>query len=216
MVGLLEDEGFLEKFESKKSPHLKHIILIKGEAPGGILCWSSVVERGREMYAASAEDFVSSWKAVGPEDTISLIYTSGTTGPPKGVVYSHYNISWTLESIGRFWSLFDQTLVSYLPLAHVSERFTSQWGGIYFGQEVWFCPDINQLLPYLVAARPTEFVGVPRVWEKLMAGLQAGVAAEPREAKRPMAQGAMSAAISAHPLRHEGKPAPGELASVGQ
>src|SRR5258708_1539842 len=166
------------------------------------------------MYAASPEDCVSSWKAVGPEDTISLIYTSGTTGPPKGVVYSHYNIAWTLESIGRFWSLFDQTLVSYLPLAHVSERFTSQWGGIYFGQEVWFCPDINQLLPYLVAARPTEFVGVPRVWEKLMAGLRAGGAAERDEAKRQMAQGAMSAAISAYRLRHEGKPVPDELASV--
>ena len=215
-VAFLEDEGFLEKFQSIRAstPHLKHIILIKGEAPEGVLSWSSLVARGREMYERSPGDFVSSWKAVGPEDTISLIYTSGTTGPPKGVVYSHYNIAWTLESIGRFWSLVDQTLVSYLPLAHVSERFTSQWGGIFFGHEVWFCPDINQLLPSLVAARPTEFVGVPRVWEKLMAGLQAGIAAEPDEAKRQLAQGALSAAVSAYRLRHEGKPVPEELASV--
>src|SRR5258708_16925429 len=117
--------------------------------------------------------------------------------------------------MGSCWSLFEQPVVRFLPLAHVSERFTSQWGGIYFGQEVWFCPDINQLLPYLVAARPTEFVGVPRVWEKLMAGLQAGGAAEPDEAKRQMAQGAMSAAISAHPLRPGGKPVPDHLPSVG-
>src|SRR5258708_16297678 len=116
--------------------------------------------------------------------------------------------------MGSCWSLFEQPVVRFLPLAHVSERFTSQWGGIYFGQEVWFCPDINQLLPYLVAARPTEFVGVPRVWEKLMAGLQAGGAAEPDEAKRQMAQGAMSAAISAYPLRHAGKPRPHQPASV--
>jgi long-chain acyl-CoA synthetase len=215
-VAFLEDAGFLEKFQSIRAstPHLKHIILIKGEAPEGVLSWSSLVTRGRAMYEQSPGDFDASWKAVGPEDTISLIYTSGTTGPPKGVVYSHYNIAWTLESIGRFWSLVDQTLVSYLPLAHVSERFTSQWGGIFFGHEVWFCPDINQLLPYLVEARPTEFVGVPRVWEKLMAGIQAGVAAEPDEAKRQMAQGAMAAAISAYRLRHEGKPVPEELASV--
>jgi long-chain acyl-CoA synthetase len=215
-VAFVEDEGYLEKFQSIRSstPHLKRIVLIKGDAPEGVRSWSSLVASGREMYARSPADFVSSWKAVGPEDTISLIYTSGTTGPPKGVVYSHNNIAWTLESIGRFWALVDQTLVSYLPLAHVAERFTSQWGGIFFGHEVWLCPDVNQLLPYLVAARPTEFVGVPRVWEKLMAGLQAGVAAEPDEAKRQMAQGALSAAVSAYRLRHEGKRVPEELASA--
>ena len=56
---------------------------------------------------------------------MSLIYTSGTTGPPKGVVYSHNNILWTLESVQRFWAIEPQVLVSYLPLAHVAERFTS-------------------------------------------------------------------------------------------
>jgi long-chain acyl-CoA synthetase len=179
-----------------------------------VLSWDALVAKGRELYAKSPSDFVSSWKAVGPEDTISLIYTSGTTGPPKGVVYSHNNITWTLESIGRFWELVDQKLVSYLPLAHVAERFTSQWGGIFFGHEVWLCPDVNLLLPYLVEARPTEFVGVPRVWEKLMAGLQAGIAAEPDEARRQMAQGALAAAISVYRLQREGKPVPEELAAV--
>ena len=215
-VAFVEDEGYLEKFQAIRpsTPHLKHIVLIKGQAPEGVLSWSSLLDRGREMYRESPGDFVTCWRAVGPEDTVSLIYTSGTTGPPKGVVYSHNNITWTLESIGRFWALVDQTLVSYLPLAHVAERFTSQWGGIFFGHEVWLCPDVNLLLPYLVEARPTEFVGVPRVWEKLMAGLQAGIAAEPDEAKRQMAQGALGAAISAYRLRHEGKPVPDELAAV--
>src|SRR5258708_36404769 len=109
--------------------------------------------------------------------------------------------------MGSCWSLFEQPVVRFLPLAHVSERFTSQWGGIYFGQEVWFCPDINQLLPYLVAARPTEFVGVPRVWEKLMAGLQAGGGGGPGEAKGGEAAGGMSAGISAYRVRRPGEPA---------
>jgi long-chain acyl-CoA synthetase len=214
-VAFVEDEGYLEKFLAIRAstPHLKRIVLIKGEAPEGILSWSSLIAQGREMYDRSPADFVNCWKAVGPEDTIGLIYTSGTTGPPKGVVYSHNNVTWTLESIGRFWALADQTLVSYLPLAHVAERFSSQWGGIFFGHDVWLCPDVNLLLPYLVEARPTEFVGVPRVWEKLMAGLQAGIAAEPDETKRQMAQGALSAAISAYRLRRDGKPVPEELAS---
>jgi long-chain acyl-CoA synthetase len=84
---------------------------------------------------------------------------------------------------------------------------------MYNGHDVWLCPDPNLLLPYLLESRPTYFVGVPRVWEKLMAGIQAGIAAEPDEARRKMAQGAVSAAISAYRLRHEGKPVPPELAA---
>ncbi|MHB8688156.1 MAG: AMP-dependent synthetase/ligase, partial [Candidatus Dormibacteraceae bacterium] len=215
-VAFVEDAGYLEKLLAIRpsTVHLKHIVLIKGEAPEGVLSWTSLLARGRKMYSEAPEDFSSTWRAVGPEDTVSLIYTSGTTGPPKGVVYSHNNITWTLESIGRFWALADQTLVSYLPLAHISERFTSQWGGIFFGHEIWLCPDFNLLPSYLVEARPTEFVGVPRVWEKLMAGLQAGIAAEPDETKRQMAQGALAAAISAYRLRRDGKPVPEELAAI--
>ena len=84
---------------------------------------------------------------------------------------------------------------------------------MYNGHDVWLCPDPNLLLPYLLEARPTYFVGVPRVWEKLMAGIQAGIAAEPDEGKRKMAQGALSAAISAYRLRHDGQPVPAELAA---
>ncbi len=215
-VAFVEDEGFLEKFLAIRpsTPNLRHLVLVRGNAPEGVTTWQSLVERGRELYAAEPKAFEESWRPVGPEDTISLIYTSGTTGPPKGVVYSHNNIMWTLESVQRFWPIEPQTLVSYLPLAHVAERFTSQWRGIQDGHEVWLCPDPNQLLPFLVEARPTFFVGVPRVWEKLMAGLQAGIAAEPDEGKRQMVQGAISAAISAYRLRHEGKPVPDELAAA--
>jgi len=215
-VAFVEDEGYLEKFLAIRAstPHLKNIVLVRGSAPDGVLSWDSFVAKGRELYTRSPADFDASWKGVGPEDTVNLIYTSGTTGPPKGVVYSHNNIAWTLESLRRFLELGSQTLVSYLPLAHVAERFTSQWGGIFNGHDVWLCPDPNLLLPYLLEARPTEFVGVPRVWEKLMAGLQAGIAAEPDETKRQMAQGALTAAISAYRLRRDGQPVPAELAAV--
>ena len=215
-VAFVEDAGFLEKFLAIRSrtPKLQHLVLVRGDAPEGVMTWESLLARGRELSSAEPKAFEESWRAVGPEDTISLIYTSGTTGPPKGVVYSHNNIIWTLESVQRFWAIEPQTLVSYLPLAHVAERFTSQWRGIADGHEVWLCPDPNQLLPFLVEARPTFFVGVPRVWEKLMAGLRAGIAAEPEEAKRQMVQGAVEAAISAYRLRHEGKPVPEELATV--
>ena len=220
-VAFVEDEGYLAKFLAIRAstPHLKHLVLIRGLPPEGVLSWDSLVAKGRDLYAKSPAEFAASWKSVGPEDPISLIYTSGTTGRPKGVMYSHNNVTWTLESQTRSYrregrpDFGGERLVSYLPLAHVSERFTSQWHGIFNAQEVWFCPDINLLLPCLQDARPTVFVGVPRVWEKLMAGLQAGIAAEPDETKRQMAQGALSAAISAYRLRRDGKAVPDELAA---
>ena len=120
------------------------------------------------------------------------------------------------------WAVGELAFPERLPLAfltavqraHVAERFTSQWGSIYNGHEVYLCPDVAELLPYLLEAKPTAFVGVPRVWEKLMAGLQAGIAAEPDETKRQMAQGALAAAVSAYRLQRDRKSVPEELASV--
>ena len=215
-IAVVEDEAFLAKFlEIRAStPKLRHLILIRGEAPKGVLSWDSFVAEGRAAYERDPAAFEAAARAVGPEDTVGLIYTSGTTGPPKGVVYSHNNIVWTLESARRVLELHNETLVSYLPLAHVAERFTSQWGSIYNGHKVYLCPDVAELLAYLLEAKPTAFVGVPRVWEKLMAGINAGLGAEPDEAKRQMAQGAVAASIQAYKLRREGQPVPAELAAV--
>ncbi len=215
-VAFAEDEAYLAKFLQIRSstPKLRHLILIRGEAPEGVLSWDSLVAAGRAAYERDPAAFEAAARAVGPEDTVGLIYTSGTTGPPKGVVYSHNNIVWTLESARRVLELHNETLVSYLPLAHVAERFTSQWGSIYNGHEVYLCPDVAELLPYLLEARPTAFVGVPRVWEKLMAGINAGLGAEPDETKRQMAQGALAASMQAYKLKRDGQPVPAELASV--
>ena len=216
-VAFVEDEAYLAKFLAirERTPQLRHIVLVRGEAPGGVMTWESLLNRGRELHESDPAAFERSWKAVGPEDTISLIYTSGTTGPPKGVIYSHNNIVWTLESAYRVLGLGNnETLISYLPLAHVAERFTSQWGAIFRGDEVYLCPDPNALLSCMVESRPSAFVGVPRVWEKLMAGLNAGLAAEPDETRRKLAQGAIAAATQAYRLRRDGEPVPDELAAA--
>jgi long-chain acyl-CoA synthetase len=215
-VAIVEDEAFLAKFLEIRSstPNLRHLILVRGDAPDGVLSWDALVASGRDAYERDPAAFEASARAVGPEDTVSLIYTSGTTGPPKGVMYSQNNVVWTLESARRVLELHNETLLSYLPLAHVAERFTSQWGSIYNGHETFLCPDPAELLPYLLEARPTAFVGVPRVWEKLMAGINAGLAAEPDETKRQMAQGALAASMQAYRLKRDGQPVPEELAAV--
>src|SRR5258708_5101793 len=182
-VAFVEDEGFLANFlaTGAPTPKLKPLVRVGGPAPEGVPTWDPLVARGGEFSGKPPADFQALAKAVGPEDPVSLIYTSGTTGPPKGVMYSHNNIAWTLESIRRFLDLGSHTLVSYLPLAHVSERFTSQWGGMFNGNDVWLCPDPSLPWPYPLAARPTQFVAVPRAWEKFMAGSHAATAAEPDE-----------------------------------
>jgi long-chain acyl-CoA synthetase len=215
-AAIVEDEAFLAKFLEIRSstPNLRHLILIRGDAPEGVLSWDSLVAAGRAAYERDPAAFEASARAVGPEDTVSLIYTSGTTGPPKGVMYSQNNVVWTLESARRVLELKNETLLSYLPLAHVAERFTSQWGSIYNGHETFLCPDPAELLPYLIESRPTAFVGVPRVWEKLMAGINAGLAAEPDETKRQMAQGALAASMQAYRLKRDGQLVPEELAAI--
>src|SRR6266568_7886613 len=185
-VAFVEDEAFLAKFLEIRSavPSLRHIVLIHGDTPEGVTSWDALVASGRGRYSRYPYELERSWRGVGPEDTVSLIYTSGTTGPPKGVTYSHYNILWTMESSRRLLRYDHDTLVSYLPLAHVAERFTSQWNGIYVGHQVYLCPDPAQLLAYL------------------------------DEAKRGMAKGALAAAQQAYRLRRDGQPVPDEIASV--
>src|ERR1035437_7530984 len=199
-VAFVEDAAFLAKFLEiqRTTPRLRPLILIHGEPTEGVLSWESLVAGGRAAYERDPAAFEACSRAIGPEDTVSLIYTSGTTGPPKGVMYSHNNIVWTLESARQVLELNNETLLSYLPLAHASARFTSPWGSIYNGHEGYLCPDVAELLPYLLEARPTAFVGVPRVWEKLMAGINAGLAAEPDEKNRQMAQGALAAISFSH------------------
>src|SRR6266576_6124633 len=75
-VAFVEDEGFLRKFLAIQSstPKLRHLVLVRGAAPQGVMTWESFMSRGRELNTTEPKAFEESWRAVGPEDTISLIY----------------------------------------------------------------------------------------------------------------------------------------------
>src|SRR5919112_799375 len=123
--------------------------------------------------------------AVEPDDVLTLIYTSGTTGPPKGVQIMHRN---ELEA-GRSFDQIIQfpdgaAVVSYLPMAHIAERSCSQYLPIMFGFSVTDCPNPREVIGYLPEVKPTWFFSVPRIFEKLKAAIEAGVAAEPDEQKK--------------------------------
>ena len=111
--------------------------------------------------------------AVAPGDCFTIIYTSGTTGQPKGVVLTHANLVASCESAVRAFDL-RPTDVQYLflPLAHVLGREV-EWAPIIVGSQVAFAESLARIKHDLTEVRPTFMAGVPRIFEKLYAAVQA-------------------------------------------
>jgi long-subunit acyl-CoA synthetase (AMP-forming) len=114
------------------------------------------------------------WRAVEPDDILTLIYTSGTTGPPKGVQLAHRNQMAAVDAVGQRVGFPDGSrVISWLPSAHVAERTAHHYLPIVYAMTVTTCHDPRQIGTYLPAVKPTWFFAVPRVWEKLKAGVEA-------------------------------------------
>src|SRR6188472_3647976 len=159
---------------------LEHVVVVDGDPPDGAISLDELVEHGDDDF-----DFESTWKAVEPEDILTLIYTSGTTGAPKGVQITHANICETVRSYDEMIQFPDGgRIVSYLPMAHVAERNVSHYLPMLCGFSVTCCPDPREAIAYLPEVRPSWFFAVPRIWEKLKGGLEQMLAAAPAEQRR--------------------------------
>ena len=179
-VAILEDLDFMKRWEEIRSelPNLRYVVLMSGaenyDAVDWVLSWDELVTRGSHRLEEDPEVVNRSAAAITPDTLATLIYTSGTTGTPKGVMISQRNVVWTLESLRRAADLeMGQRMVSYLPLAHIAERLATHYLGTYLAGQVWYCPSLAGVLEYIQIARPTLFVGVPRVYEKFHSRLQA-------------------------------------------
>jgi len=107
-------------------------------------------------------------RRVRPDDVATIVYTSGTTGPPKGAMISHANIMWTLRHVTPAYGIGEgDRLLSFLPLSHIAERMMSDFMPVAIGGETWFARSLATVAEDLPACRPTVFLAVPRVWEKL-------------------------------------------------
>ena len=141
------------------------------------------VDTGLDALKAAAAgdfDFEATWRAVQPEDVATLIYTSGTTGPPKGVQLTHHNLLVECNAVAEVLDLrAGDRITSYLPSAHIADRWSGHYNGIVFGVHVVSIADPRAIAPALPQVRPTIWGGVPRVFEKIKAALEAGGVTDP-------------------------------------
>ncbi len=166
---------------------LEHVIVIDGDGPEGTISIEELEGMGSPDF-----DFEGAWRAVEPDDVLCLIYTSGTTGPPKGVQLTHHNMMSQWRACD---SVFPITpggrSISFLPAAHIADRWGHHYSQMVFGSCVHCCPDPREMVAYSIEVRPTVWGGVPRIWEKLKTALEAGMAGEQDAERRAAAEWAM-------------------------
>ena len=203
-----EDDALREKLEPvrRELEALEQVVLIEDAPDSGSLSLEDVRARGR-AYLEEAPDAVEQARtAIGEDDPLTIVYTSGTTGPPKGCVLSQRNYRAMVEMVLAVEGLVEpgDRLLLHLPLAHTFARLISFLAPAV-GLTIAFCPDSTGLTDALTTVRPTLFPSVPRLYEKIAAGVHAKVEQSPR-ARRAVAQWAIGVGARASALQLAGQP----------
>jgi long-chain acyl-CoA synthetase len=190
-IAVVENQAILAKVLEVREhlPALRCIVLMEGDAPGGdggfVVSWTEALRRGHEAMGRVATEMDRRGDAVKPSDVATLVYTSGTTGPPKAVMATHANLISAINALAPIVDLSAaDRVLSYLPLAHILERINSEVRLYCAGNALWFCASIAEMPAELRELRPTCFVGVPRVWEKMAATINATIDAMPASRRR--------------------------------
>ncbi|HEY0632633.1 MAG TPA: long-chain fatty acid--CoA ligase [Thermoleophilaceae bacterium] len=187
---------------------VEHVIDVDGGGREGTMSLEELENAGKDDF-----DFEAAWRAVEPDDVLTLIYTSGTTGPPKGVQIMHKNELVAGRSFDQIIQFPEgASVVSYLPMAHIAERSCSQYLPIMFGFAVTDCPNAREVVGYLPDVRPSWFFSVPRIFEKLKAALEAGMAAEQDEDRKKATKWALDVGMRKVKAEQAGEEVSSELA----
>ena len=186
-VAVVENPALRDRVLEVRSslPALRRLVVMDGQDrqsdDGFVISWQEALdrgERGAEQHAAELEERAG---AVTLDDVATLIYTSGTTGPPKAVLLTHRNVAAALWALDEFAAASPETsVVSHLPLAHIAERLSTEFRSYRYGHPVYFVDGIANLGARLHEVRPEMFFTVPRVWEKMAAQVQKGIAELPQ------------------------------------
>ena len=172
---------------------LAHVIVVDADVDGCL-----TLEHLESLGAKADFDFDSAWRAVRPDDVATLIYTSGTTGPPKGVELTHANVMAEFSAIVDLIDMqTNDRITSYLPHAHIADRVTGHYANMVLGVQVTDVADPRAIAEALPDARPTVWLGVPRVWHKIKAGIETKLDTEATGIKRRLALWAIDTGVRA-------------------
>jgi long-chain acyl-CoA synthetase len=196
-VVLVENALQWQKIEKElaRLPEVQCVVLMRG-APSIdhplVLTWEAFLAKGDSV---SEERLQERLAALEPGGLATLIYTSGTTGPPKGVMLSHENLSWTATMGAQLYGVTaSDTVLSYLPLAHIAEQSFTLHGPAVKGCAVYFAESMEKVPSNLKEVQPTLFFSVPRIWEKFYVGIRQKLTEAPKS-KRLIADAAMKVGL---------------------
>jgi long-chain acyl-CoA synthetase len=203
------EKAFLERFQEarKELPELEHLIVVDGDGGDHTLDEVAKMDPGF--------DPAESVREIGPDDLLTLIYTSGTTGPPKGVQLSHRNLLFAVGTVDELIPIPTEggRVISWLPAAHVAERNAHYYLPMVRGLSVHVCPDPRKIVEFMPQVKPTWFFAVPRIFEKLKAGLEATLAGLPPEQREPAEKG-LEASLAKVRMEQAGEEVPEEIAAA--
>ncbi|WP_166350798.1 AMP-dependent synthetase/ligase [Phytoactinopolyspora limicola] len=181
-VLIAEDEEQLDKalLVRDRLPDLRHLVVmeprgVRRDRITDLLTFAELEELG--AGGAASQNFADLVAELSPSDTATLVYTSGTTGPPKAAMLSHHNLAVAgvlfRDALGVTE---DDDLLSYLPLCHVAERLLSLMTPLWAGCRVNFGEGGASFVHDMREVQPTVFLGVPRVWERMLATVEVRMA----------------------------------------
>jgi long-subunit acyl-CoA synthetase (AMP-forming) len=200
---VITERQFVDRIAALRDRAPRTIVCVDGGGDG-VLSFAELQQRGATDF-----DFEAAWRAVTPDDLATLIYTSGTTGPPKGVELSHANVLAQCRAVAEVLPMrAGASITSYLPSAHAADRWSSHYNQMVYGLEIVTVADPRRIGAVLVDVRPSVWGGVPRIFEKLMAGLEAAIDDD--------AHLAIETATERVRLLDAGEPVPAELERAHQ
>lgn len=188
VVHIVEDQEQVDKVfecDQAKISSVRSLVYLEPRGFAGytderLIFWENFLESGREHRQANPGAVAQRMAEATDEDVMTFVYTSGTTGPPKGAMLTNKNSMFAMEKIIEEKRAYpDNTspntsdqILTYLPLCHVAERIFSTWTMLAGGPTLNFAESIETVAMNLREVQPTLFFAVPRIWERLHAGVQ--------------------------------------------